>query len=281
VPKSTSAKWRLIGHCSLAAAVVLIVASTIYLSLAYSPPAGAEPPNVADWMQGWGSLLAVLFGALAVIAAAAVYRQAKEDARTSDERWRLERTEAAEASREAEQRWREDREAMDHRWHEELAELRRSANAAEEQAVIRREEHLEALFAVPRSIRAVRVAVGHGQRFSGHSLGREVFVNVHNLGTNPIIQVHALITFKPDSLSFGASCPVINPGENAVLRWKATRGESEWAVFSIPDPPIWDFETTDPSPFWSVALHFTDSAERTWRRVDNGTPVQVPAGQLP
>lgn len=293
--KKPAKRWH--AHALTSIGGILILGSTIYLALAYDPAPGADKPNATDWMQGWGSLLAVLFGALAVIAAGAVYRQAKDDARTADERWKQERAEAADtareaeqrwkqeraeaadAAREAEQRWRDDRKAMEQRWREELVEIRRSAAAAEEQLELRRQERLEALLAVPLAVTATRVAVGHGQRMADHSLAFGVFVGVQNAGDKPISQVHALITFKPDILSFGAVAPSIAANASRTLSWETTRDQPK--LISMPDVPIWDFDTADPSPFWSVAIHFTDIAGRTWRRVDNGPPVEVPAGQLP
>lgn len=284
------AAWRKIMFWALLTGILLTFGSMLYLVFAYKPLKGAEAPNVTDWMQGWGSLFGLVFAAAAAVVAGAVYGQGKDAASNTEARWKQERAEAAEAARDSEERWRQelaetdrrwrkDREATDRRWAEERAELRRAADAAEEQAQLRREEQREALLAVPRAVRLTRVAVGHGQRKTDSSLAFEVFAMVHNTSDQPISNVHALITFKPDNLSFGAEKTWIDSKGSADLRWRDQDRRPQ--IISVSEPPIWDFDKSEGTMFWSVALHFTDAADRTWRRVDNGPPVEIPFGQLP
>jgi hypothetical protein len=270
--------WRRISYGLTALAALLLSVATLRLVLTYRA-AGADTPNVTDWMQGWGSLLAVLFSALAVFAAGAVYLQGKAAARVAEERWRQERAEAAEAAREAEQRWRDDREAMDRRWHEELAQLQRSATANENSFQLRQRELEEATLRQPRLVRALRVGTEFGQLMRDHMLVGGVFVTVLNAGDEPVTSVNALITYKPDGVSFGATKQLLAAGSADAVRWEA-RPEPLYRL-SARQVPLYDFDSGTPSPEWSVTIHFTDAANRTWRRVDNGAPVQVPDGQLP
>jgi hypothetical protein len=284
----TSARRKYL--CIAVAGGVLLTVSIFYTVLTYQPAAGADSPNVTDWMQGWGNVFGLFAGAAAAVAAGAVYLQGKdaaetakdrwlherkeaaEAARQAEDRWLKERTEAAEAARQAEDRWNEERAAAEERWHEELAEIRRTAAATEADLEDRRLERREAELKVPRGVFVQRVGPG----MQGANLLGAVAAWVLNSNTEPIVQVSCLIKFKPDDLAFGASVPAIMGGATGELAWRS-RDRPE--PISLREAQVWDFDT--PSELWSVTIHFTDGAGRTWRRVDNQEPTRIPYGQLP
>lgn len=79
------------GVCILTA-LILGMAS---ISVTYHAAAGEEQPKVTDWMQAWGSVLGVLTGLTAALAATWLLRHERQQAREARTELAAERAEAA------------------------------------------------------------------------------------------------------------------------------------------------------------------------------------------
>lgn len=78
-----------------AALILAFAAIAVWISTTYDPPPGANRPNLADWLQAWGSMAAVLAGLGAVIATVLLLRHEIRATRLAHVQAARERAEAA------------------------------------------------------------------------------------------------------------------------------------------------------------------------------------------